>query len=122
MSSMSFHRTQSQGRPISSTLSGRPVSSGANVRRPVTAVDFGETTVKTNVSVTSKGSAVETANDDNWFPEHTETSVCLVVGSDESDDESEMKEKTSEETLRDMVLTANEYFQRSATESANWWE
>ena len=107
---------------MSGTLSGRPVSSGAPVRRPVTAVDFGEGATKPNISVRSKHSAVEAPNDDNWFAEHTETSVCLVVGSDESDDEGEVREKTSEETLRDMVLTANEYFQRSGPDGPNWWE
>ena len=105
---------------MSGTLSSRPISSGVAVRRPVTAIDFGETTNKARISVRSKG-AIETVEDDNWFPEHNEASVCLVLGSDGEDDEGgEVKEKTSEETLRDMVLTANEYFSRSAT--ANWWE
>ena len=44
------------------------------------------------------------------------------MGSDDSEDEVDVKEKASEETLRDMVLTANEYFSRSAVEGANWWE
>ena len=107
---------------MSGTLSSRPISSGVNVRRPVTAVDFGETTSKPSISVRSKG-AIETVEDEGWFPEHNEASVCLVVGSDDSenDDEGgEVREKNSEDTLRDMVLTANEYFSRSAT--SNWWE
>jgi hypothetical protein len=106
---------------MSGTLSKRPVSSGAPMRRPVTAVDFGENPTQPNISVRSK-SAVDGVNDD-WFIEHNETSVCLVVGSDESgDEEGAVHEKTSEETLRDMVLTANEYFQRSTVEGGNWWE
>ena len=64
--------------------------------------------------------------DEDWFPEHNEASVCLVVGSDDSDDgddgNGEMKEKSSEDTLRDMVKTANEYFSRSTVEGGNWWE
>lgn len=121
MSSMSFQRTQSMVRPMSGTLSSRPISSGVTVRRPVTAVDFGETTNKPSISVRSKG-AIETVEDDDWFPEHNEASVCLVVGSDDSEDDGgdEVKENTGEDSLRDMVLTANEYFSRSA--SANWWE
>jgi len=120
MSSMSFQRTQSMVRPMSGTLSSRPISSGVNVRRPVTAVDFGETTNKPNISVRSKG-AIEAVEDDDWFPEQNEASVCLVVGSDSEDGEDgKVKEKNSEDTLRDMVLTANEYFSRSA--SVNWWE
>jgi hypothetical protein len=119
MSSMSFQRTQSMGRPMSGTLSKRPISSGVTVRRPVTAVDFGETPTKPNLSVRSKA-AMETTNED-WFPDHNEASVCLVAGSDDSEEESNVRSKTSEETLRDMVLTANEYFSRSAGD-ANWWE
>lgn len=122
MSSMSFQRAQSMGRPMSGTLSTRPISSSAHVRRPVTAVDFGETPSKPNISVRSKG-AIE-AEEDDWFPDHNEASVCLVVGSDDSEDEGDnnVREESSEETLRDMVLTANEYFTRSTAEGANWWE
>lgn len=94
-------------------------------RRPVTAVDFGETAIKTspqiNISLRSR-TTIQTAEDEDWFPDHNEASVCLVVGSDDSEDEVDVKEKASEETLRDMVLTANEYFSRSAVEGANWWE
>lgn len=119
---MSFQRTQSMGRPMSGTHSSRPKSSGVPViRRPVTAVDFGETTNKPSISVRSK--ATMESLDDDWFPEHNEASVCLVVGSDDSEDDGGVdKEKTSEDTLRDMVKTANEYFQRSAVEGGNWWE
>jgi hypothetical protein len=116
MSSMSFHRTQSVGQPISGTLSDRPISGGVAPRRPVTAVDFGETATKPNISSQS-----QTTVEDDWFPEH-EASVCLVVGSDESGDEGEVPRKSSEDTLRDMVKTANEYFTRSAVDGANWWE
>jgi len=120
--SMSFQRTQSMGRPMSGTHSNTPISNGVPViRRPVTAVDFGETTNKPSVSVRSK--ATVESLDDDWFPEHNEASVCLVVGSDDSEDDAGVdKEKTSEDTLRDMVKTANEYFSRSAIEGGNWWE
>ena len=124
MSSMSFQRTQSMGRPMSGTLSNRPVSSGVTPRRPVTAVDFGETAIKlspqANISLRSR-TTIQSADED-WFADHNEASVCLVVGSDDSEDEADVKEKASEETLRDMVLTANEYFSRSAVEGGNWWE
>ena len=112
------------GRPMSGTVSNRPISSGVTTRRPVTAVDFGETAIKSspqgNFSLRSRAT-VQSADDD-WFPDHNEASVCLVVGSDDSEDEIDVKEKASEETLRDMVLTANEYFSRSAVEGGNWWE
>ena len=108
MSSMSFQRTQSLRRPMSGTLSNRPISSGVTQRRPVTAVDFG---TLQHGSVASRGDTEE------WFPESNEASVCLVVG---SDDES-VREKKSSETLRDLALTASEYFSRSG-EGTNWWE
>jgi len=113
------------GRPMSGTLSNRPVTSGVTARRPVTAVDFGgDTAIKptphTNISLRSKAT-IQSADED-WFPDHNEASVCLVMGSDDSEDEVDVKEKASEETLRDMVLTANEYFSRSAVEGGNWWE
>jgi hypothetical protein len=103
---------------MSGTHSSRPISSGAAVRRPVTAVDFGESPTKPQLSVRSKAT-VESADDDDWFPDHNEASVCLVVGSDDSETEGE--EKQSEDLLRDMVLTANEYFSRG-TKDGNWWE
>jgi len=114
------------GRPMSGTLSNRPISSGVTPRRPVTAVDFGgDTAIKPtphpNISLRSKAT-FQSADEEDWFPDHNEASVCLVVGSDDSEDEVDVKEKASEETLRDMVLTANEYFSRSAVEGANWWE
>ena len=112
------------GRPMSGTLSNRPISSGVNVRRPVTAIDFGETPIKLtspgNISLRSKATAQSA--DEEFFADHNEASVCLVVESDESEDDADVKENASEETLRDMVLTANEYFSRSAVEGANWWE
>jgi hypothetical protein len=89
----------------------------------VTAVDFGETAMK-NLTITSRPS-VATAEEEDWFPEHHEASICLVHGSDESDVDGGGGKK-SEETLRDMVLTANEYFARGGGggggESGNWWE
>jgi hypothetical protein len=106
------------GRPMSGTLTKRPMSSDLVSRRPVTAVDFGEPASKPNLSLRSKGTIEET--NERWFPEPNEASVCLVVGSDDSDEESQSHDKASDETLRDMVLTANEYFTRSA--NANWWE
>jgi hypothetical protein len=57
--------------------------------------------------------------DEDGFPEGNEASVCLVVGSE--DEEGETTETESEETLQDMVLTANEYFTRNS-EGGNWWE
>ena len=51
----------------------------------------------------------------NAFPS-TEEEDQLAKGSEE------VKVKSSEETLRDMVLTANEYFSRSAVDGGNWWE
>jgi len=108
-SSMSFQRTQSLRRPTSGTLSSRPISSGVLARRPVTAVDFGEP----NVSVASRASI----QSENWFADEHEASVCLVIGSDE---EGEMDEKKSQETLRDLALTASEYFNKGS--GVNWWE
>lgn len=89
----------------------------------MTAVDFGD---PVQPSMSTKTRASIPVTDDDWFIEHNETSVCLVVGSEEESEgeSSEAKEKNSEETLRDMVLTANEYFNRSNTtgQSGNWWE
>jgi hypothetical protein len=85
------------------------MSSGIGQRRPVTAVDFG--TLQQAESVKSR------ADSEEWFPESNEASVCLVVG---SDDES-LRERKSSETLRDLALTASEYFSRSG-EGGNWWE
>jgi len=107
---------------MSGTVSNRPISSGVAARRPVTAVDFGETK-QANFSLKSRASVP--AADDDWFIEHNETSVCLVVRSEEESDaeeSTEVKEKSSDETLRDMVLTANEYFNRNSGEIGNWWE
>ena len=104
--------------------STRPKSNGVNaVRRPVTAVDFGgDTTTKPNISVRSKAT-IESLDDGNWLLGHNEASVCLVVESDDGEDDGgEIKEKSSEDTLRDMVKTANEYFSRSAVDGENWWE
>jgi hypothetical protein len=115
---MSFQRTQSMSRPMSGTLSKRPMSSDLGTRRPVTAVDFGEPAGKSNLSVRSKATIEESC--ERWFPETNEASVCLVIDSDDSEDEPQIHDKTSEETLRDMVLTANEYFTRTA--EAKWWE
>ena len=112
------------GRPMSGTHSTRPKSSGITaVRRPVTAVDFGgDTTTKPNISVRSKAT-IESLEDENWFLDHNEASVCLVIESDDGEgDGGKMKEKTSKDTLRDMVKTANEYFSRSAVDGGNWWE
>jgi len=109
--------------------STRPISAGAVAsRRPVTAVDFGETTGVPipSLSVRSKAGTAENHEDEeNWFVDHHEASVCLVVGSDESDDDEGdegSRTKTSEETLRDMVKTANEYFAKSTGDGVNWWE
>ena len=130
MSSMSFQRTQSaMVRPMTGTQhSKRPISAGAVAsRRPVTAVDFGETT-GVSLSVRSRAGTIESHEEDpeeNWFVDHHEASVCLVVGSDESDDDEgdeSGRTKTSEDTLRDMVKTANEYFAKSAGDGGNWWE
>jgi hypothetical protein len=82
-------------------------------------------TAKPSSSVRSRTtveSREEEEEEGNWFV--NEASVCLVVGSDESEDEDgdTAPGKTSEDTLRDMVKTANEYFARSATDGANWWE
>jgi len=120
MSSMGFQRTQSIPRPMSGTLSAKPISSGIPPRRPVTAVDFGDrdNTPKPNMSVRSKAT-IESKEDEDWIPDHNEASVCLVIDSDEED---VVHEKASEETLRDMVLTANEYFSRSTADGGNWWE
>jgi hypothetical protein len=86
----------------------------------VTAVDFGEAPQLSSV----KSRASVPVMDDDWFIADHETSVCLVVGSDhESEGEAtEVEKKKSEETLRDMVLTANEYFNRTSREGENWWE
>ena len=110
---MSFHqRTQSLRRPTSGTLSSRPISSGVMTRRPVTAVDFGGE--KQNVSVVSRNSI----QSENWFADEGEASVCLVVGSDE---EGEIEEKKDQDDLlKDLALTAGEYFNKSSGE--NWWE
>ena len=64
----------------------------------------------------------EEEEEGNWFV--NEASVCLVVGSDDSEaeDGDTPLGKTSEDTLRDMVKTANEYFARSTTDGGNWWE
>lgn len=119
------------GRPMTGTVTKRPISAGVAARRPVTAVDFGDMgppkpTAKPSSSVRSRTtveSREEEEEEGNWFV--NEASVCLVVGSDESEDEEDgdtAPGKTSEDTLRDMVKTANEYFARSATDGANWWE
>jgi hypothetical protein len=121
------------GRPMTGTVTKRPISAGVAARRPVTAVDFGDmgppkqagpskpsSSVRSRTTVESRE---EEEEEGNWFV--NEASVCLVVGSDESEDEEEgdtAREKTSEDTLRDMVKTANEYFARSATDGGNWWE
>lgn len=117
------------GRPMTGTVNTRPISAGVAARRPVTAVDFGETAAKMSSSVRSRAATVESYKEEeegNWFADHHEASVCLVVGSDESEEDEEEDEgrtKTSEDTLRDMVKTANEYFARSNTgDGGNWWE
>jgi len=119
-------------RPMTGTQrSTRPISEGAAAsRRPVTAVDFGETTSVPipSLSVRSRAGTTQShEEEENWFVDHHEASVCLVVGSDESDDDEDegdegSRTKTSEETLRDMVKTANEYFAKSAGDGGNWWE
>ena len=73
-------------------------------------MDFGDH----NVSVMSRASI----QSENWFADEHEASVCLVVGSDEEGEIEE--EKKSQETLRDLALTAGEYFNKSSGE--NWWE
>ena len=73
-------------------------------------MDFGEQ----NASVASRGSV----QSENWFADEHEASVCLVVGSDEEGEREE--EQKSQETLRDLALTAGEYFNKSSGE--NWWE
>ena len=87
----------------------------------MTAIDFGEP-LQASLSVKSRASVP--CMDDDWFIEHNETSVCLVLGSEEESEgeATEVEKKKSEETLRDMVLTANEYFNRSSKEGGNWWE
>ena len=100
---------------LSNSTMSRPISSGVPTRRPVTAVDFGETLGLKGFSMSSRESAPE---EENWFPEHTEASISLVA---ESDDDVDDGEKKTDETLRDMVLTANEYFTRASGEG-NWWE
>jgi hypothetical protein len=102
-------------------MSTRPISSSASARRPVTAIDFGESTVgKTSVQSPCSARSVE----ETWFPEHNEASVCLVVGSEaeeSADENGVVRKKSSQETLRDMVLTASEYFTKTSV-GGNWWE
>ena len=84
---------------MSGTHSTRPNTSGIP-RRPVTAVDFGnaggssESPVKASISVRSKAT-IETVDidDDDWFPEHNEASVCLVIGSDDDNGEDEQVQR-----------------------------
>jgi hypothetical protein len=116
------------GRPMTGTVAQQPISTAVAARRPVTAVDFGETGTAagkpSSTSVRSKVTIESFEETENWFADNNEASVCLVVGSDESEDEKDgvAGTKTSDETLRDMVKTANEYFARSAGDGGNWWE